>query len=116
MTWKDPGKQGEAIRKHYYANRQYYIDKASKKRLTLRKWVYDLKSRTPCKDCGIQYPYYVTDFDHIEEKGEKIAAVSKMINSGSIRRVKEEIAKCELVCANCHRERTQRRKSSNNSV
>jgi len=109
MPSKDIEKRRAAIKRHYYANRQYYIDKASKKRDDLRKWVHDLKDTTPCTDCGIQYRYYVTDFDHISEKGTKTKAVSQVINSGSIAKVRAEIAKCELVCANCHRTRTYRR-------
>jgi len=116
MPWKDKEKQREAIRKHYYANRQYYIDKAYKKRDTLRRWVYDLKNKTPCTDCRIQFPHYVTDFDHVESRGTKINNVSKLINSGSTKQVKEEIAKCDLVCANCHRIRTYNRRSDENKI
>ena len=109
MAWKDKEKQREAIRKHYYANRDYYIQKTYKKRETLRQWVYELKNKTPCTDCKITYPSYVTDFDHIESKGIKLGTVSGLINSGSFRQVQEEISKCEIVCSNCHRERTFKR-------
>ncbi len=110
MPWKDKDKQREAIRKHYYANREYYIQKAYRKRETLRSWVYDLKSITPCTDCKILYPSYVTDFDHIEARGKKMGTISSLINSGSFKQIKEEVAKCELVCANCHRIRTFKRR------
>ncbi len=116
MAWKDKEKQREAIRKHYYANREYYIKKAYKKREALRRWVYDLKSVTPCADCRVQYPSYVTDFDHIEAKGKKVNTVSRIINSGSFKQIQEEIAKCELVCANCHRIRTYNRLNLENKV
>jgi hypothetical protein len=117
MPWKDKEKQREAIRKHYNANRQYYIYKAYKKREALRKWVYEYKNITPCKDCGIQYPYYVTDFDHLGgESGIKLNTVSRLINSGSTKQVKEEIAKCELVCSNCHRIRTFNRIKDKNKI
>lgn len=103
MPWKDIEKQRAAIRRHYYANRQAYIDKAYRKRQTLRNWVNDIKTNTPCTDCGVMYPYYVMDFDHLDNK--KIL-VSKVINSGSWVQTKAEIAKCEVVCSNCHRIRT----------
>ena len=115
MAWKDPEKQREAIRKHYYANKQYYLDKAYRKRDALRRWVYELKNNTPCTDCGVQYPYYVTDFDHIGDD-KKVDTVSKLINSGSTKKVKEEIAKCELVCSNCHRIRTYNRRTDKNKI
>ena len=116
MPWKDREKQREAIRKHYRENKQYYIDKAYKKRDTLRRWVYDLKNNTPCTDCGIQYPYYVTDFDHIEERGVKLNTISKLINMGSTIQVKRELEKCDLVCANCHRIRTYNRRTDKNRI
>jgi len=109
MAWKDKEKQREAIRKHYYANREYYIQKAHNKRKAVRQWVYELKNSTPCTDCGIQYPSYVTDFDHIGTNGNKTNTISRIINNGSFKQVQEEIKKCELVCANCHRIRTHNR-------
>lgn len=113
MPWKDIEKQREAIRRHYYANKQLYIDKAYRKREAIRKWVMKLKEATPCTDCGLQYPYYVMDFDHLEDKR---IIVSKVVNSGSWKRAKEEIAKCEIVCSNCHRIRTHARASQENEV
>lgn len=106
VPWKDKEKQREAIRKHYRENREKYIEKAQNKRRQLRAWVYSLKENTPCADCHKYFPYYVMDFDHIENK---MTIVSKVINSGSWTKTKAEIAKCEIVCANCHRMRTYRR-------
>lgn len=111
MPWKDIEKQRAAIRRHYYANREYYIEKAQRKRRELRKWLNSLKEASPCIDCKIQYPYYVMDFDHI---GVKKGLISEIINSGNAKKLKEEIEKCELVCANCHRIRTYRRIEENN--
>lgn len=113
MAWKDPEKQREAIRKHYYANRDYYLEKAKRQKEELREWVRNEKQKTPCKDCGVLYPSYVTDYDHI---GEKKMNISLLINRGSAKQVKEEIKKCELVCANCHRIRTFKRGYRKNIV
>ena len=63
----------------------------------------------PCADCGVKYPPYVMDFDHT---GEKSAALSRMAGNGvGAQRLAAEMAKCEVVCANCHRERTHRRRN-----
>ena len=61
----------------------------------------------PCVDCGESDPV-VLEFDHV--RGTKVQAVSKMIASHrSKQSVLEEIAKCEVRCANCHRRVTARR-------
>lgn len=61
----------------------------------------------PCADCEIEYPFYVMDLDHV--RGKKLVAVGH-IGPCSIEKLLAEIAKCDVVCSNCHRERTFRRK------
>lgn len=59
----------------------------------------------PCADCGVRYEAVVMDFDHV--RGVKRANVSLLAGSGaSEEAILAEIAKCDVVCANCHRERT----------
>jgi len=64
--------------------------------------IIKIKSK-PCMDCGGQFHYSQMDFDH---KNGKILEVARMRYSPS---VFDEIKKCELVCANCHRIRTYQR-------
>jgi hypothetical protein len=59
----------------------------------------------PCVDCG-EEDLVVLEFDHLRDKTHNVAY---LIRCGSWPRVLEEIAKCEVVCANCHRRRTARR-------
>ena len=59
----------------------------------------------PCADCGKRYPWYVMDLDHV--RGSKDKKVSILINRAvSLEKLQAEIDKCDVVCANCHRERT----------
>jgi len=74
----------------------------------LAQYLRDLKTKTPCVDCGINYPYYVMDFDHV--RGQKHANVMELVSTLSKKKIDEEIAKCEIVCSNCHRIRTHMRK------
>lgn len=56
----------------------------------------------PCADCGKQYPPYCMDLDHV--RGEKKFTVSKAVGLGrSLAEIEEEIAKCDIRCAICHR-------------
>jgi hypothetical protein len=61
----------------------------------------------PCFDCGEYFPAVVMDFDHVQ--GTKTITVSGM-RGYPWASVLEEIAKCDLVCANCHRLRTKIRR------
>lgn len=60
----------------------------------------------PCVDCGIKYPYYCMDFDHLRDKQWNIGQDYTRIG---IEVLKNEIKKCEVVCSNCHRKRTYER-------
>lgn len=75
----------------------------------LVKYIQELKSKSPCMDCKESYPYYVMDFDHV--RGRKHKNVMELIPTLSKKKIDEEIAKCEIVCSNCHRVRTHNRKS-----
>jgi hypothetical protein len=59
-----------------------------------------------CSTCGIDDPV-VLEFHHVSVRGSKCAPVSVLVTHGyTWRKVQAEIAKCEVLCANCHRKRT----------
>lgn len=77
-------------------------------RATLRTYVDTLKS-FPCYDCGNCYEPEAMDFDHVDTL--KRATISQLMYTGrNFRRVVAEVKRCELVCSNCHRVRTTRRR------
>jgi hypothetical protein len=94
-------------RNHYVNNKRQYLDKNLRSYLKRREFVRQMKSR-PCADCGIQYPYYVMDFDHREGEVKKYALNNT--DRMTMRAILCEIKKCDVVCSNCHRERTHRRR------
>ena len=55
-----------------------------------------------CKKCGEMRPY-VLDFHH-RDGDEKIATINRMIKSASVQTLQAELEKCDVLCANCHRE------------
>jgi hypothetical protein len=105
MAYRDPldPRARKARLKHYYANKDQYAERNRTKRAEICKIIEEAKDR-PCADCGIKYPYYVMQFDHV--RGEKKFGIGAARSCGSVRQILEEIAKCEVVCANCHAERT----------
>lgn len=94
------------------ANHERRRADAQRRRQVSRQKVAQIKSQ-PCADCGVSYPWYVMDLDHVH--GEKVMDVSSMIDNGaSWRRIEAEIAKCDVVCSNCHRIRTHQRRGTRN--
>jgi hypothetical protein len=72
----------------------------------MRAHVLDYLLRHPCVDCGECDPV-VLEFDHV---GAKSADVSGLLSKAATKEaIDAEIARCEVVCANCHRRRTARR-------
>jgi formate-dependent nitrite reductase cytochrome c552 subunit len=64
----------------------------------------------PCADCGCRFPKAAMDFDH-RDPSDKSYTVSRMLFRTSTEEVLREAAKCDVVCANCHRMRTYQRRA-----
>jgi hypothetical protein len=71
-----------------------------------RKELIDNLKDVPCAECDNKYPPHVMDFDHV--RGEKLFNVATN-KRRELETTLEEISKCEVVCANCHRIRTHER-------
>lgn len=80
--------------------------KEEQARYTARKrMIITGAKNVPCMDCGIRYPSYVMDFDH-RDPSTKRFSIGRQVASYGIDALRAEIAKCDVVCANCHRIRT----------
>jgi hypothetical protein len=78
------------------------------------EWLDSLKEGIPCTDCGRMYPLYVMEWDHLPGATKRLILADTRRAAFSRKRILAELENCELVCANCHRERTfgQRRKKA----
>ncbi len=115
MPLKDPEQRRAYLKtyhqKWYIKNRDSVLARSKENRKIVRarniRIVEKAKDR-PCMDCGVHYPRYVMQLDHV--RGEKVKGVSRLAwDLASVVRLQTEIDKCEAVCANCHAERTFRR-------
>lgn len=77
-------------------------------RKAIREFLNLAKDR-PCSDCGETYPPWVMQFDHLPGSGKIFMVASANKLGVSLEKVQREIAKCEVVCANCHAHRTYER-------
>jgi hypothetical protein len=70
-----------------------------------RQYVFDYLKTHPCVKCGESDPR-VLDFHH-RDPVQKETEVSKMVVNGlSLGRLQQEMDKCDVLCANCHRKLT----------
>lgn len=94
-------------REWYRRNRERHLadvrEDAKARHRRVAEYVASLKS-LPCADCGRCYPPEVMDFDHV--RGEKDRDISVLRWRVGAVRLEAEISKCEVVCANCQRERS----------
>lgn len=88
--------------------REYNSKFSSGRKRATSEYLQEVKDNKPCKDCGRAFRYWVLDFDHV---GEKTAGFGKL-RGASLEAMKAEVQACDLVCANCHRERTHRLRAS----
>lgn len=65
----------------------------------------------PCMDCGLVEPN-IMDFDHVPERGLKLFDIGGALEKTTKTKFLAETVKCDVVCPNCHRRRTNARKSS----
>jgi len=80
-------------------NKQKYIQRN-------RELIWKYLETHHCIDCGESDPI-VLDFDHV--RGKKLQGISIMVLHGnSIKRIFDEIDKCEVRCSNCHRRKTHK--------
>lgn len=96
-----------AKRVHTWRQRhpEEYLAYRKKRQLELRN-IIDSAKDVPCADCSIRYPSYVMTFDHV--RGVKSFSLGRVARywSISLKKLLDVIAKCDVVCSNCHAIRT----------
>ena len=103
----------EYRKEHYKNNKKAYKKKAKKNRelstKKYREYVWDHLKNNPCVDCG-ESNILVLDFDH-RDRSEKKHNISHLWDRGG-KVLRDEIDKCDVRCANCHRIKTAKENNS----
>lgn len=94
------------LQKHYREHKAYYIANPMATYRARRAWIISLKE-IPCTDCHTIYPHYIMEFDH--RPGVKKLFNVSQFQGHSRQEIIDELAKCDVVCANCHKIRTYNR-------
>jgi len=89
--------------KRTYGDRKQYLIKAvHKRRKKIRQMAVEYKG-SKCERCGYDHCIEALEFHH-EDPSQKDFGVSSQGYTRSWKRVQEELDKCVMLCANCHRE------------
>jgi hypothetical protein len=105
--------------RYYRAHRESLVQKARERYVTHRERINAARLETrralklemvallggACVLCGYDKHPAALDFDHIDPK-TKTKGVAQLLMSRSREKIIEEVRKCRLLCANCHREET----------
>lgn len=105
--FKDPERRKEYQRE--YHRKTWYPDhkldrmgRSKRRKQELIEWYREYKKTLRCVDCGQDHPATL-EFHHLDPSKKEVM-VSKLIHeTSSMRKLQEEIAKCVVLCANCHR-------------
>jgi hypothetical protein len=96
MNWLSP----ESWKKR----KEYYKKDVKERHSKNIKIIQEEKLKRGCACCGYRENAFALDFDHLDPNS-KVEGVSRM-SSRNIKKIKEEILKCQVLCANCHRIKT----------
>lgn len=83
-------------KKHKKQRYSYRVKSYNKKRSLVTKYKEDSK----CKQCGENHPACL-QFHHRDSKEKEFAIGCSVVNKG-MQQLMDEIAKCDVLCANCH--------------
>jgi hypothetical protein len=94
--------------REWYAesNKTKHLESVKKRNKKYIKELSDFISKTknkPCVDCNEIYPPYVMDFHHLDPSKKDFIISFLVSRKYSIKRIKQEIDKCIVLCSNCHR-------------
>jgi len=104
LPYKDRKQQLKYQREWYRVpeNGDKIRNKNAERKREIKTWLRELKNTMECEACGEKEPICL-DFHHEDEKNKE-HNISNMIKKGfSKNRIMEEIEKCVVLCANCHR-------------
>jgi hypothetical protein len=105
-TGQVPRRDQRAANADYYRrNRTFETRRVRIRQAATRDYLRELRS-VPCQDCGGVFEPHQLDFDHRDPSAKSFRLTSGSAMLASPARLRAEVAKCDVVCANCHRVRT----------
>lgn len=92
----------EYLKNHYLSNKDEYKKRNKLNRKKLKEWFHSFKSELKCIKCE-EDRWWVLEFHH-RESDKKEGHVYSILMSYGKKKFKKEVEKCDLLCANCHKD------------
>ena len=102
MAWKNIEDQVTYHQKRYRENKELYKLRAKEHRQKKIDFVNNYKVEKGCSVCGEKH-IACLDFHHVESSGKVENIANMAYNKAKMSKIIEEIKKCVVLCANCHR-------------
>ena len=99
MPIPDRERQLAYQRRHYQNNKAKYLARSKAQKVQIRKFIQEYLDERSCERCGFEDSRALV-FHH-KDPSRKLDGVSRLVGLG-MPTVLKEIAKCEVLCANCH--------------
>ena len=100
MPYTDKEKINEASRASYHKHKDKRRKEERIRKKKKKKWFQNIKKDISCSKCPESHPACL-DFHHPGDKGDGLANMVK--NNRGYKAILDEIAKCVVLCSNCHR-------------
>lgn len=110
MPWKDKSKyKSEAYREYmrsyqrdwHQRHKAERVAKVRERKVKLKEFYKQLKENLECSQCGENHPAAL-HFHHLDPQQKDFNLATAMEHAYGIQRIKREIGKCIVLCANCH--------------
>lgn len=97
--WKEY--QRNYQRSWHQRNKAKRLARIYERKAAIYEYIQGIKNQLCCADCGEQHPATL-QFHHLNSE-DKTFTIGDAVNRGfSLDRIKKEISKCIVLCANCH--------------
>lgn len=106
MAYKRKQDQAKSSHEWYEKHKALVLRRKNARRKAAQVYIRSTKVKKKCLACRKAHRWYQLDYDHRPGTIKKYTISSMPSNNSSIAAIKLEIAKCRLVCSNCHRHNT----------
>ena len=97
-----PRHRREYFKQYYRDNPAYFKERARRREQEIQEFIQQQRVGLSCIRCG-NTDIRVLDFHHVDKNSKEISIARIVYRGWSNERILQEIAKCEALCANCHR-------------